>query len=315
MSAWGYTTPIRKGRQPSWQSTPWRPGTKPKKEETKDKGYKFTGYDGRSTSLPSSSASHGEQTTTSSSEVTQLKDMIRQMASCSSVPLTAEQQKILTVSPGERLKKDQKALNAERKRYNKQRNLEAKLEENLRRFNAWKIFVKSEKERFEEDQMKLQQQLEALNKEEEQDEELMEEDIEDILGEPSDPTKKEMEERIQAAEKNAFEAQQALLMMNSQMQQLMACQMSVQASPMVPQPGVTMLPQATPGGTSPMLKANSPQLPKGVRKENLKQVQKANGPKAKDATKEDLPKVDPAAEATAPKEVITVEDEQDAALL
>ena len=246
--------------------------------------------------------------------------MIRQMATQSSVPLTAEQEKILKISPGERLRQDQKALNQERKKYNKQRNIEAKLEENQRCYNAWKTFVKAEKERFEEEQLKLHQQLESLQREDVPEEEMGDGDLDldDIFGETADPGKKELEARIQNAEKHASDAQEALLMMSAQLQQFMAYQLSaqtLQAPPMTPQPGLHQMPQMSQTGPTAAVKASSPQMPKGVRKENLKQVQKATGHKPRDVIKEDQSKADPAAEENMNREVIAVDDEPDAALL
>lgn len=203
--------------------------------------------------------------------------------------LTEEQKKVLEVSPAEQMKQEQRELNQKRKKLNRLRNLEQRLAENENKFDTWltnqKLLVRQEKERYEAMQDQLRKDLAALQREEAMEEE----EDEDLLGMMEKETDKdiyqnvEITRRVEAAEAQAMNAQQAMLQMQMQMQQLAAYTMQFQPPPGPPAEGDGYVPPLSPmAGAMPNASTSSPTLPKPVRNAQLKRSDKPPR-KAKDA--------------------------------
>ena len=154
-------------------------------------------------------------------------------------------------------------------------------------------------------------------------------ETEDPLEELMPDLKNKMEERVAQAESQAYNAQQALLHMQCQLQQFMAFQMNATGNQAELQPPMPM-PMETPphpGHAASMTPGipgkGSPQLPKGVRNATLKKdVGKVKDPKENTAKAKDTPKaVKPAAGKTTetrsppvhvePGEVINLEENEE----
>ena len=282
---WSYTTPKRGKGQDQWNKP------KPKKDTAAPT---HIGYDGRRVALHTTSQPSSSAAPNSNTEVLQLKEMIKSMAAQNMANLTPDQQRLLEPSPGEVLRSRQKDINTDRKKFNKQRNLENRVKENEMKYNKFledqRQLLRQERDRFQEEDQRLRQMLEALSKEEEDMEMEPGEEIDQILfaARPRDADASHLEERLVAAEKTALDAQQAMLMMSSQMQQMMAYHMGQATTHPAPQVMEEPLrPQMTPHNGHPgngFTKTTSPQMPK-VRQNALKQngkqtPAKVNKPKA-----------------------------------
>jgi hypothetical protein len=296
-----HTRPQYKERAMSWNRPAWTYQT-PKRQTHGGNGYKtqknqpkkaaeadslVVGFDGKKVPLamPSCGSSSSQE-----SELVQLKDLMKQMVGADLKSLTPEQQALLKTSPRESLREAQKALNQQRKEMNKKRNLETKIEDNERRYEAWvqaqKLLLKQEKERFLAEQDRLRQELAQLNRPQEAD--MMEDSEEDseLFGHGASQPKKdqEMERRLQIAEQQAQNAQEAFMMMQAQLQQVLYHQVAALGTPLAAAPAAMEMPNELPAphaslGTTPLPSTSpataapshgSPQLPKGVRKEALK---------------------------------------------
>lgn len=164
--------------------------------------------------------------------------------------LSSDQMKLLEDSPRQLLKAEQRKLNDKRKFMNKQRQLQKKYQENQENYNNWmaaqRLLMKQEKERFEAEQNRITRELDKM-KEMEMEED-QEEDFADL-----DPCEKgeDMNARLLAAESKAWEAQQAMLMMQMQFQQFTAyaTQQLANAGPPEPMPST---PAVNPGERNAM---------------------------------------------------------------
>ena len=206
----------------------------------------------------------------------QLKDLMKQMVGSNLNSLTPEQQALLKTSPKESLREAQKALNQQRKEMNKKRNLE----DNERRYEAWvqaqKLLMKQEKERYLAEQDRLRQELAQLNRPKEEN--LVQDSKEDNehFGHGTLQSKKEqdMEQRLQIAKQQAQHAQEAFMMMQAQLQQVLYHQVAALGTPVAAAPGATEMPSEPSAphgsfGTTPLASTSvahqgSPQMPKGV---------------------------------------------------
>lgn len=258
MSQWytwdDYRTPLRRRKPRDPWSQPWpKTPSQPQKPEVTTKG-----FDGKRITLELQSTSAASSS--SGSADGPWKDMLKSVMNGNA--LSEEQMRLLDDSPRQLLKDEQKKLNEKRKAMNRERTLQNKLKENHDRYNNWvatqKLLMKQEKERYETEQAHLEKELEKIKKMEiDAEEEEVEET--DAKGDPA------VLERVLAAESRAWEAQQAMLAMQSQMQQLVAMtyqgQLHAQAAAAVPSTGPSEAFDA---------KADSPQLPKSVIKNNLK---------------------------------------------
>ena len=280
-SEWYYETPAKgKGKAFSTPKKPKKP-TQPTEE-----GMVMRGYDGRKI-VVATSGSTSQQSSSSSSaasqEVVTLKNMIKQLAS--GQPLTEEQSRYLDsgTDPREQLRAEQRDLNLRRRRQNKLKSLEDKMEDNENKYQTWmnaqRQVVKDEKARYKDEQEKLQQALEELNKEETMEVEQPEDESEDDELFKVRDKDDMVHRRLLQAERQAADAQAAMLMIQSQLQQIFAYNASTAtAPPMMPTtpPGQMVDPAVTPLGprthpskaTTPPLGhggRSSPVLPKGVK--------------------------------------------------
>lgn len=230
------------------------------------------GGSGGSTSLPSSS--------TSAKEMAELKSMMRQIVSGETAQLSEAQLKMLQSSPRDAMREKQKELNRQRKVYNKEKTLESRLQLNEEKFQGWlqtqRTLIKTEKERFEAEQNRLRRDLEKLQAAD-QDEGNMEDDEDAELFAPPAASHDVMNQRVQAAEKAAYDAQNAMLMMQQQLHQLRYTQQTAATNGPASAEAVPFATDAAPlAATSPAphhvhpSSAGSPQLPKGVRNGTLK---------------------------------------------
>ena len=281
------------------------------------------GWDGKKVAYPSYGAS---SSVTSSSEapateVTALKDMIRDMAQATGTELTQDQQKLLGKTPQQMLQSEQKDLNKRRKHFNKERSIQERMEENDRKYDNFiltqKLLVKQERERYKAEQERLSKELEDLrNPPPDSDVELMEDDA--GFGFQSDrPPSAQMEARMLQAERAAGEAQQALLMMQSQLHALFAQQQgggllpgqghSLQMTPQQQSPGqaasqMPIQPATAPPPTS--AKTNPP----GQGADRSAKAKTGNGPAtAKTVQKEHLKAKSPETRTKPPKQTVVAE--------
>lgn len=269
MDGWGYwnSTPkkYRKGKGNQWgkeQSTP----KQPKNEKAE---YVAKSFDGRRISVAMPSSSHGD----GQPSLDQYKEIIKALAQGRA--LNASQQKLLEDSPRDALRDEQKELNLRRKRQNKLRNLEKKIEQNRSDYETWletqRQVIAQEKARFLSEQQKLQKELDILKKdaeEEDPEEETMDELLDNAQQPPAtDFISKQLEDRMLVAEQTAYHAQQSMLMMQSQLQQYHCALLGTHGMP--PQDAASA-------------SCNSPQMPR-VRKPGLKNNEAAARAKAKAA--------------------------------
>lgn len=250
-----HTQPIY--REMAWQGQPWSYATpKRRKPKTQDPwyGYKghpkpkddqpaLQGFDGKRISLSSSSwetsqsQGHGAQ----QDEVAKLRAVVSTLAQGGA--LTTEQKQMLEVSPDEMVRQEQKELNQKRKKLAKLRNLEQKIKDNESKFTSWyntqKTLVKQERERYTQMQEQLQKDLDQLKNEQDTSMEHDEDDEEDLFEldnkETSGFLTEQMNRRVEAAEMQAHHAQQAMLAMQAQVQQLTAYTMQLQLATPTPE--------------------------------------------------------------------------------
>lgn len=275
----------KKTTWPTWEQ--WPQWQQPKQQPANV----VTGFDGkkRSLDLPSSSA-------TSSAPyepgVQDLKEMLRQLSTGGR--LTPEQLQLLEASPRSMLKEEQKALNQKRRQMNKERGLRQKIESTKAKFAAWEKaqskLMEEERERYETELQRLEKDLRKATQEAEEDME-QERSVDTMDMSTYQRDLGAMENRALQAERIAWESQQAVLAMQSQLQQMVAYQQSLG----MPQESTTPWTNASPGANrpTPAAESTSPQLPKnGVIKPGLKhnrpRVRKASDKKdAKDAIQVD----------------------------
>ena len=282
---WGTQTPKR---GPGHWGKP--SANKPKKEPAPT----HVGYDGRKVSLQSSSLPASSEAPTQNTEVSQLKEVLKSLVGQNLDALTPDQRKMLEPTVGDRIRSKQKDINQERRKYNKERNLEQRIKDNDAKYNRFledqRQLLRQERDRYQEEDLRLRQSLEALQKEEEEMDMEAAEEIDQLLFPQGarDFDAALLTQRVAQAERQASDAQQAMLMMSAQMQQMMAYHMTpMQQPPMQPTPEEQLQPAMTPQpGTGPMpglhgqvMKGGSPQMPK-VRQAALKQNQKAKDDKA-----------------------------------
>ena len=279
-------------------------------------------HGGRDGSNGRSSQGSAPSSTAATAEVDNLKAMVRQLAN--GQPLTTEQQKILKKDPLEEIRLQQRQLNADKKKLNKEQKLQAKLEENKLNYEKWlveqKEIIRGEKQRYAEVQEKLQKDLEKLLQEQEEDMAQEEMDSEEELF--GLPPKADVEQRLLQAEQQAIASQQAMMAMQNQLQQMLAYtgaayQQSADASAYVAQMAQQATPMRMPGtGSSPKINAASPQLPRHVKKETQNghaRVQKGHLKGAKPTEKpEKTGTAAPEEEQKDPTEtIIVIADEED----
>ena len=287
------------------------------------------GFDGRKVALPAMpSSSHASSSGPSEAET--LKVMVKKLAN--GEKLNEDEMKSLEESPRQVLSNKQKTLNKERRQLNKEKNLEAKLRQNEENYNSWiiaqkeryKALVKNERDRYEAEQERIKKALmEMRNPTQPSDSE------EEMLMDTSHTDggyNQALESRMLQAEKLAYDAQQAFLSLQGQMQTWMAH--SMQATPGPPQPmpasspmahGTTHLAApATPLATEKVNKGHAnAQLPKGpkptmerseVQKSHLKTKSPTTGGPVKPTKEGDKNK-------TAAEVVHIPDDDPDTALL
>ena len=306
-----------------WQDK-WEEETKDAKGKPKDQEAYAVGYDGKRIPLPSEPGpTSSSSSSTSDSLVDELKGMIRQLAH--GVPLTPGQMGVLEEDPRVTLAKQQKQINLQRKNLNKERGLETRLRTNEESYVSWetsqKALLRSEKERFEQEQQRMEKELNMLRHPTvEQEEEMSEQED----APRPDPSASQVEARLLQAEKMAWDAQQAFLSMQSQLQVTIGQlgQMMGQNYPLPPQP--SMPPAAAPSPKMNTAPGGSPQMPKPARvppapgskdvakshlKTNLKhkETTKDKDAKAKETPAEVVPVPD--------KEVVDLVDDQETELL
>ena len=134
--------------------------------------------------------------------------------------------------PEDSLKAEQKALNNKRKYHKKIRAIETRMEENDKKLENWmeeqRIIIKTdEKARYADEQASLRQQLDNLANGTPEDMDAEEETLDEVLATGPSVEQQKMEERMMIAEKSAMDAPQAMLQLQSQMQQMFAYQMYV----------------------------------------------------------------------------------------
>lgn len=250
-------TPKRKPKQP--------------KQPQKDKGKEeqvIKGFDGKKLQLPAQpSSSSAPPSNQQQDEVKKLKEVLQAMVG--GVQLTGDQLEMLKTDPYDEVRIHQKELNLRRRKLNRHRNLQQKIETTDKQFEDWmnmqKQVVRQEKARYQAERDRLVKELENLKNNEETQEAEMPEDFEFEDDEPMDKDKDAaMARRLEQAEQQAYHAQQAFLQMQSQMQQMMAYQ--AQFHQALQSQASTETPVAAPA--EPV--AGSPQLPKPVHKEHLK---------------------------------------------
>lgn len=266
MNTWGYWDHTPK--KPKKGKTPWNhwgaETSAPKQPKSDKQEYVAKGFDGRRISVSLPSSSHGDSQPT----LDQYKEIMKTLAMGKA--LTPAQQKLLEDSPRDVLRDEQRSLNQRRKRQNKERNLEKKLEQNRRDYEAWletqRQILSQEKARFLSEQERIQKELELLKSEMDDEDLEANETMDDLLtapqpGQQSDFNVKQFEDRMMAAEQNAYHAQQSMLMMQTQLHQYHCALMNQgMASSEATGPSTSMSPTC-----------NSPQLPKGVKQAMLKQ--------------------------------------------
>ena len=268
--------------KPNKGHKPWEEERRPPKGQPKDAENYMVGYDGKKVPIPMEAGStSSSSSSTSDSLVDELKGMIRQLAQ--GVPLTPDQVGALEEDPRVALAKQQKQLNQQRKTMNKERGLESRLKANEEKYVNWataqKALLRSEKDRFESEQQKMEKELQMLRNPVVEEEEEMSED-EGPTARPKDAV---MEARVLQAEKMAWDAQQAFLAIQSQLQvtmgqisQLTALQSNYAMPPQPNLPAAPPMPAATPPGfptgtgMAPSPKMNtapggSPQMPRTTR--------------------------------------------------
>ena len=244
---------------PSRQKRPSNGGNRDKHKKEGKEDFVMVGFNGKK--LPYSLQLDGAASSSNAanSEVQELKNMVRTLSKGGQ--LTSEQERRLDGDPREELCEKQKQLNQQRKHMNKIRSLETKLQANKEKLDAWlqqqRYLVAQEKSRFEAEQAAIQKELtmpqEGDNPMEEEFEDLLEQDL---------PMESAAEKRILQAERQAADAQQALMVMQNQLQQWFAYQQAaaavplpahaVPAAPAVPeeQSAPATAPTPTPGAVS-----------------------------------------------------------------
>ena len=257
-------------KTPSRQKRPSSGGNRDKHKKEGKEDFVMVGFDGKKLPYSLQLDDAASSSNAANSEVQELKNMVRTLSKGGQ--LTSEQERCLDGDPREELREKQKELNQQRKHMNKIRSLETKLQANKEKFDAWlqqqRYLVAQEKGRFEAEQAAIQKELRD-NPMEEEFEDLLEQDL------PAETSGRAAEKRILQAERQAADAQQALMVMKNQLQQWFAYQQAVAAIPLpahavpaapaVPeeQSAPATAPTPTPGVVS------SPQLPKGVRKDHM----------------------------------------------
>ena len=214
---WGFQTP-KKG-QGQWGKPN---ANKPRKENPAT----HVGYDGRKVALQSQSSSLPSSTAApeSNMEVQQLKAVLKTIAGPNLDALTPDQRKLLEPTVGDRIRSKQKDINQERRKYNKERSLEQRIKENDAKYNRFledqRQLLRQERDRYQEEDQRLRQSLEALQKEEEEMDLEAGEEIDQLLFPQGsqDFDAAILAQRVAQAEKSASDAQQAMLMMSAQMQ-------------------------------------------------------------------------------------------------
>ena len=279
-----WKTPTRKNAQGTWPGYQ-TPKNKPKQQE-KDTTNEYIGFDGKKVQL-SVPLDYGSTSSSSASsqrdQMNAMRTMMRKMAH--GEQLSSEEKAMLEVTPEEAIKDEQRDLN-KRRRFQKQlRGLKTNLQENEDKYQRFmekeRALIKSEKLRYEEEQSRLSRRIAQLENEESMETE--EEDIDSIL--ENKVPHHMMENRMAQAEHQAWHTQQSLIQMQAQLQQFMSYQMSLT-------PGLPSLPEHTPVAPQPAAAPgmnmngcrDSPQMPKGVRQNQLKPKEKEReAQKAKDA--------------------------------
>ena len=163
--------------------------------------------------------------------------------------------------------------------------MKEKLAASEKKLEGWleeqKVIIKNEKLRYKEEQEDLKHQLEVLINgvpEEMEEEEVTLDELLTSTPTATTAAAMQMEARALQAERQAWEAQQSLLQMQSQMQQYMAYQMQ-QPVPMPLGQDMPMAPEPTPSGEHRpppqhgppgMAKPGSPQQVRRVRQNGLK---------------------------------------------
>lgn len=284
------------------------PEKQPKKP--KDQGeVRATGFDGRTVKVPKEeagrnggSSSSSSLAATSAKELADLKAMMRKMINGEHQAFTEGQLRILESDPRDSMRERQRELNRQRKSYNREKAIEQKLQANEEKRETWmhmqRTIVRQERERYEMEQARLRKDLEKLQHQNEgmEEEESTFPDL-DLESLPSTTSNQVLDQRVLQAEKAASDAQQAMLMMQQQVQQLYYLQhASAQA---LQNHGISfeMEPAAAsnPATASPTFNTGSPQLPKGVRNGVLKAKAPkttAKAPKEKPAESKDTETID-----------------------
>ena len=292
MASWGDST---------WD---WNPYATPKRKKGKGKGKgkqsekqspkgpQYTGYDGKPVSLPAASTTPSTTATSSMDEVGQLKDMIRRLANGEQIP--QEELKGLEASPREELTRQQREFNQKRKKMNREKGLEAKLQKNESNYDSWveqqKTLMKTEKERYQEEQHRLLKDLETLRR---PPMDMVSEEEEEMVQDQPTKSDRYMEHRVLQAERMATDTQQALIALQGQMQVLLSHLATQPAEPATyPAADHTGVPMPM---ERPPKHNRSPQMPRQVRKacEGRAEVAKTHPkPRTSEAPK-DKPKETP----------------------
>ena len=189
------------------------------------------GFDGRRIPWPQVSSAPSASSH-ASSEVESLRDMVKKLAS--GQQLSQEEMRQLEESPRQKLGHQQRQLNQQRKQLNRERNLEEKIRQNDSDFAHWfdaqKVLMKNEKDRYNGEQQKLKKDLADLRNppmEEPSDEEEMQ---------PAEEMTRDyaLEKRVLQAEQLAYNSQQAFLTLQNQLQVMMSYM-----APQIPTDGPT----------------------------------------------------------------------------
>eukprot|EP00438_Fugacium_kawagutii_P033596 Skav205246 [mRNA] locus=scaffold1794:429884:430795:- [translate_table: standard] len=246
----------------------------PKKPKDQADLYTF-GFDGKRLKIPrdehGGASGSGASSSGSAREIAELKDMMRQMINGERHDFSEAQLRLLQNSPRDAMREKQKELNKERKAYNRERNLQIRIQQNQEKYENWlhhqRNLIKAEKERYQMEQDRLRKELDKLQNPVEPMED--DEDLDLGLGEGN----QNLDRRVQAAERAAEEAQNAMLMMQTQLHQICYYQQTAAQAAAL---GATLTAPLSADCTAPAAAGSpkpnvaSPQMPRGVRNGALK---------------------------------------------